>query len=155
LEIDQGNYGDDIRQANNYWYQQKTEKENQIANEQNALNDLRAGKVGGFSEKIADKEKELREAELRLYNETNGSGVTKKRGYGPAAKQLQAQVDRLTNEKNELFRQEKVTNANNQAYIKQETDRHQKTLDNYQRELQDINKKIAEIEKKVRKGKKH
>jgi hypothetical protein len=108
LFIDQGKVGDDVRQSNNYWYQQKIEKENQITNEQNALNDLRAGKVGGFSEKIADKEKELNAAELRLYNETNGSGVTKKRGYGPAAKQLQAQVDRLTKEKNELVRQEKV-----------------------------------------------
>jgi hypothetical protein len=154
LIIDQGKVGDDVRQSNNYWYQQKTEKEDQITNEQNALNDLRAGKVGGISEKIADKEKELNAAELRLYNETNGSGVTKKRGYGPAAKQLQAQVDRLTSEKNELVRQEKETNASNQAYIKQETDRRQKTLDNYQRELQDINKKIAEIENEGRKGQK-
>jgi hypothetical protein len=154
LLIDQGKVGDDVRQAHEYWYNQQTEKENQITTEQNTLNDLRAGKVGGLSEQIANKEKELREAELRLYNETNGDGVTKKRGYGPAAKQLQAQVDRLTNEKNELVRQEKEANASNQTYIQQETKRHQKTLENYQRELQEINKKIAEIENEGRKGQK-
>jgi hypothetical protein len=154
LLIDQGKVGDDVRQANKYWYQQKTEKENQIANEQNALNDLRAGISGGLPERIADKERELKEAENRLYNETNGDGVTKKKGFGPAAKQLQDQVDRLTNEKNELILQEKEANASNQDYIKQETNRHQKTLDDYKRELQDINKKIAEIENEGQKGQK-
>lgn len=56
-----------------------------------------------------ENEADLTELENKLYAETNGTGVTGKIGYGPAAKQLQETVDRKRNSverDNELLNQE-------------------------------------------------
>ena len=51
-------------------------------------------KIEEFIQKQDENESELTVLEERLYAETNGTGVTGKKGYGPAAKQLQEAVDR-------------------------------------------------------------
>ena len=51
-------------------------------------------KIEEFIQKQDENESELTALEERLYAETNGTGVTGKKGYGPAAKQLQEAVDR-------------------------------------------------------------
>lgn len=60
------------------------------------------------NQSLALLEQRLNEKEDRLYNETNGDGVTHKLGYGPAAKQLQQQVNRMrinkTTQENEIRR---------------------------------------------------
>lgn len=154
LAIDQGKVGDDVRKAHDILYQQRKEIEDQIATRNNQLTDLRAGRLDGISGRVSDKEKELSEAEKRLYNETNGDGVTKKKGYGPAAKQLQNQVDRLTRELANLRLEERQNNANNQTYIKQRTISVQKEIEEYNRRLVEVNKKITEIEEQGREGQK-
>ena len=154
LIIDQGKVGDDVRKAHDLLYQQYKDIEDQIATRNNQLTDLRAGKLDGTSSRIADKEKELKEAEDRLYNETNGDGVTKQKGYGPAAKQLQEQVNRLKGELANLRLEERQNNANNQTYIKQRTISVQKEIDEYNRRLVEVDKKIAEIEREGREGQK-
>ena len=154
LAIDQGKVGDEVRKAHDLLYQQRKDVEDQIATRNNQLTDLRAGKLDGISGRVADKEKELKEAENRLYNETNGDGVTKKKGYGPAAKQLQNQVDRLKGELANLRLEERQNNANNQTYIKQRTVSVQNEIEEYNRRLVEVNKKITEIEKQGREGQK-
>lgn len=154
LAIDQGKVGDEVRKAHDLLYQQRKDVEDQIATRNNQLTDLRSGKLDGISGRVADKEKELKEAENRLYNETNGDGVTKKKGYGPAAKQLQNQVDRLRGELANLRLEERQNNANNQTYIKQRTVSVQKEIEEYNRRSVEINKKITEIEKQGREGQK-
>lgn len=154
LLIDQGKVGDEIRQANDLLYQQKKDIVHLIDSESNILNDLHAGNVGGISERVVEKEHEVREAENRLYEETNGTGLTKKKGYGPAAKQLQEQVNRLKRELNEIRLEEQRTKADNQAYIAQETARHQNQIDELNRQLTVLNKKIDEVEEEGRKGQK-
>lgn len=54
-------------------------------------------KVEEYIQKQAENESELTDLENKLYAETNGTGVTGKIGYGPAAKQLQEAVDRKRN----------------------------------------------------------
>lgn len=54
-------------------------------------------KVEEYIQKQAENESELTALENKLYAETNGTGVTGKIGYGPAAKQLQEAVDRKRN----------------------------------------------------------
>ena len=154
LIIDQGKVGDDVRKAHDLLYQQCKDIEDQIDTRKNQLNDLLAGNLDGTSSRIADKEKELKEAEDRLYNETNGEGVTKQKGYGPAARQLQEQVNRLKGELANLRQEERQANANNQTYIKQRTISVQKEIDEYNRRLVEVNKKIAEIENEGREGQK-
>lgn len=150
LIIDQGKVGDEVRKSHDLLYQQRKDIEDQIATRNNQLTDLRAGRLDGISGRVADKEKELREAENKLYNETNGEGVTKKVGYGPAARQLQSQVDRLTKELNNLRIEERQNNANNQTYIRQRTESVQREIDEYNRRLIEVNNKIDEIENEGR-----
>jgi len=154
LIIDQGKVGDDVRKAHDLLYQQRKDIEDQIATRNNQLTDLRAGRLDGVSGRVADKEKELNEAENRLYNETNGDGITKKKGYGPAAKQLEEQVNRLKGELADLRREEKQNNVNNQTYIRQKTVSVQKEIDEYNRRLVEVDKKIAEVEKEGGEGQK-
>lgn len=154
LIIDQGKVGDDVRKAHDALYQNRKDIEDQIATRNNQLTELRAGKLDGISGRVADKEKELNEAENRLYNETNGNGVTKKRGYGPAAKQLQSQVDRLKGELTSLRAEEKQHHSNNQDYIKQRTRSIQNEIEEYNRRLAEVEKEITEIENEGRKGQK-
>ncbi|WP_165157536.1 DUF4407 domain-containing protein [Parabacteroides sp. ZJ-118] len=154
LIIDQGKVGDDVRKAHDLLYQQRKDIEDQIATRNNQLTDLRSGRLDGISGRVADKEKELKEAENRLYNETNGDGVTKQRGYGPAAKQIENQVNRLKEELANLRLEERQNNANNQTYIKQRTISVQNEIDEYNRRLVEVDKKIAEVEKEGREGQK-
>ena len=154
LIIDQGKVGDDVRKAHDLLYQQRKEIEDQIATRNNQLTDLRAGRLDGVSGRVADKEKELSEAEKRLYNETNGDGVTKKKGYGPAARQLENQVNRLKGELAALRQEERQNNANNQTYIKQRTVSVQNEIDEYNRRLKEVDDKISEIEKEGAEGQK-
>lgn len=154
LIIDQGKVGDDVRQAHDLLYQQRKDIEDQISTRNNQLTDLRAGRLDGVSGRVADKEKELREAENRLYNETNGDGVTKKKGYGPAAKQLESQVNRLKGELANLRNEEKQNNANNQAYIKQRTVSVQNEIEEYNRRLKEVDEKIQEVENQGTEGQK-
>lgn len=154
LIIDQGKVGDDVRKAHDLLYRQRKDIEDQIATRNTQLTDLRSGKLDGISSKVADKEKELSEAENRLYNETNGDGVTKKKGYGPAAQQLQEQVNRLKQELIELRNEERQNNATNQTYIKQRCESVQKELDEYNRRLAEVDEKIAEVENEGREGQK-
>ena len=154
LIIDQGKVGDDVRQAHDLLYQQRKDIEDQISTRNNQLTDLRAGRLDGVSGRVADKEKELREAENRLYNETNGDGVTKKKGYGPAAKQLESQVNRLKGELANLRNEEKQNNANNQAYIKQRTVSVQNEIEEYNRRLKEVDEKIKEVESQGTEGQK-
>ena len=154
LIIDQGKVGDDVRKAHDLLYQQRKDIEDQISTRNNQLTDLRAGRLDGVSGRVADKEKELKEAENRLYNETNGDGITKKKGYGPAAKQLENQVNRLKGELANLRLEEKQNNANNQTYIRQRTVSGQNEIDEYNRRLVEVDKKIAEVEKEGSEGQK-
>lgn len=154
LIIDQGKVGDDVRKAHDLLYQQRKGIEEQIATRNNQLTDLRAGRLDGISGRVAEKEKELSDAEMRLYNETNGDGVTKTKGYGPAAKQLERQVNRLRGELNNLRLEEKQNNVNNQSYIKQRTGTVQNEIDEYNRRLVEVDKKISEIENEGREGQK-
>lgn len=154
LIIDQGKVGDDVRKAHDLLYQQRKDIEDQIATRNNQLMDLRAGRLDGVSGRVADKEKELNEAENRLYEETNGDGVTKKKGYGPAAKQLESQVNRLKGELANLRREERQNNENNQTYIKQRTVSVQNEIDEYKRRLNEVDNKISEIEKEGAEGQK-
>ena len=154
LIIDQGKVGDEVRQAHDLLYQRRKDIEDQVSTRNNQLTDLRAGRLDGVSGRVADKEKELREAEDRLYRETNGDGVTKKKGYGPAAKQLESQVNRLKGELTNLRNEEKQNNANNQSYIKQRTKSVQNEIEEYNRRLKEVDEKIAEIEKEGAEGQK-
>lgn len=154
LIIDQGKVGDDVRKAHDLLYQQRKDIEDQISTRNNQLTDLRAGRLDGVSGRVGDKEKELKEAENRLYNETNGDGITKKKGYGPAAKQLENQVNRLKGELANLRLEEKQNNANNQTYIRQRTVSVQNEIDEYNRRLVEVDKKIAEVEKEGSEGQK-
>ena len=154
LIIDQGKVGDDVRKAHDLLYQQRKDIEDQISTRNNQLTDLRAGRLDGVSGRVADKEKELKEAENRLYNETNGDGITKKKGYGPAAKQLENQVNRLKGELANLRLEEKQNNANNQTYIRQRTVSVQNEIDEYNRRLVEVDKKMAEVEKEGSEGQK-
>ena len=152
LLINQGEEGDKIRKSNDFYYQQRKEIEDQIATRNNILTDLRAGRLDGISGRVADKERELKEAEDRLYYETNGEGVTRIQGYGPAARQIQGQVDRLKEELQILRQEEKQNNANNQTYIQQRTVSIQKEIDEYNRRLAEVDKRIAEIGNASRKA---
>lgn len=154
LIIDQGKVGDDVRKAHDLLYQQRKDIEDQISTRNNQLTDLRAGRLDGVSGRVGDKEKELKEAENRLYNETNGDGITKKKGYGPAAKQLENQVNRLKGELANLRLEEKQNNANNQTYIRKRTVSVQNEIDEYNRRLVEVDKKIAEVEKEGSEGQK-
>ena len=68
--------------------------------------DAKAGNI----KRLDDKRLELAKEEARLYDETVGLSGTNKKGYGPAAKQLQQNVDRL---KGEVQRLEKEVEKSN------------------------------------------
>ena len=63
------------------------------------------------NKRLDDKRDELAKEEGRLYGETVGDLGTGKRGYGPAAKQLQLNVDRLKGEVERLEKEVEKANA--------------------------------------------
>ena len=154
LVIDQGKVGDDVRKAHDLLYQQRTEIVEQISKANNQLTELRAGQLDGISSRVVDKEKELRDAEIRLSNETAGDGVSQKRGYGPVAKQLDEQVKRLKAELASLRQEEKQSKAENKTYIESQTIIVQNNIEEYNRRLTEFDKKIAEIEEQGSEGQK-
>ena len=154
LIIDQGEVGDEVRKANNLLYTDCKEIKDKIEDLKRQKTDLLSGKIGGISERISAKEKELQDAEKRRYEETNGNGVTKQRGYGPAARQLNEIVTRLRRELSDLQFEEKQNNINNQAYIKTETTKIDQEIESHKKNLKDKEQKINEIEKEGREGQK-
>ena len=63
------------------------------------------------NKRLDDKRDELAKEEGRLYGETVGDLGTGKKGYGPAAKQLQQNVDRLKGEVERLEKEVEKANA--------------------------------------------
>ena len=86
----------------------------------------------------------MSDAEDRLYEETNGTGITKKAGYGPAAKQLQDKVDRLKEELKGLRDKEQMENINNQSYI-------QSQIEEVQHDITDLNRLLADVRAQIKK----
>jgi hypothetical protein len=154
LIINQGKVGDEIRVANDLLYQQRKDLEEKIADKRSVLNELQTGRIPGNSSIIAQKEKELSEAEDRLYNETNGTGVTGKMGYGPAAKQLQDKVDRLKYELARLRSVEQQNIEDNKTFIEEQKISINNDINDYRRQLNDLNNKISQVEKDGQKSQK-
>lgn len=154
LIIDQGKVGDEVRKANNLLYTDCKEIKDKIEDLKRQKTDLLSGKIGGSSERISAKEKELQDAEKRMYEETNGNGVTKQRGYGPAARQLNEIVTRLRRELSDLRFEEKQNNINNQAYIKTETTKIDDEIKRQEQKRDGIERRIKEIEEEGREGQK-
>ena len=147
LLIDQGRVSDDVKEAHEALYAREKELLEQKSSQEAKLAELNSGNATGISGQIADKEKELSDAEDNLYNETNGTGITKKRGYGPAAKQLQDKVDRLKVELKDLRERELMEKANNQVYIQSQIKEVEREINDLNRNLSDIRSQITKIEK--------
>lgn len=154
LIIDQGKVGDEVRKAHEWLFNKPKEINDKIKDLEKRKNNLLSGKIDGSYERISAKEKELQDAEKRRYEETNGNGVTKQRGYGPAARQLNDIVIRLSRELSDLRNEEKQQNIKNQTYIKEETTAIEKDIEKQREKLNDIEQKISEIEKEGREGQK-
>lgn len=67
--------------------------------------------------RVIDIERLVKDAEDKLYAETNGTGLTQTIGYGPAAKQLQQNVDRLRENEKTIKAQAKEDKNNIDARI--------------------------------------
>ena len=154
LIINQGKVGNKVRKAHEQIFNERKEINNKIGDLENQKNNLLSGKIDGSYERISAKEKELQDAEKRMYEETYGNGVTKQRGYGPAARQLNDIVIRLRRELSDLRLEEKKNNINNQAYIKKETTTIDQDIKLQKEKLNGIEQKISEIEKEGREGQK-
>lgn len=102
------------------------------------LTELRNGSANGYSSRITELENKLYDAENKLYEETNGTGITQKRGYGPAAQQLQRQVERLKKDLEELKKEERITKEQNQDFIEQEVKMTQNTILDYERQIKNM-----------------
>lgn len=152
LLIDQGKVSDDVKIANESLYNERTRLSELRSTYEVKLTELRNGDTNGYSSRITTIEKSLEEAENRLYNETNGTGITQKKGYGPAAKQLQEQVDRLRSDLKELKEQERIEKSKNQEFIEKEIINTQTYIDDIDRQLREITEQIAQKEKEKEKA---
>ena len=90
-------FEDEIGKELNSMQIEETNKAKEKNNELYAKIKEKELKVEEYIQKQAENESELTALENKLYAETNGTGVTGKIGYGPAAKQLQEAVDRKRN----------------------------------------------------------
>lgn len=142
LLLDKGRVSEEITAINDQLYNERSRLEELRRTYEAKLKELRSGNTTGFAGRIADKERELLEAERRLYEETIGKGITGKAGYGPAAKQLDQQVARLTEELKQLRNAESEDREQNQEYIKKEVESTQAYIEDIDRQLGDINTKI-------------
>lgn len=146
LLIDQGNVSDDVKEANKTLYNERTRLTELRRTYEDKLVELRSGKVNGYSSRIAEMQKSLKEIENKLYEETNGTGITKKRGYGPAAKMLEEQKQRIERDLNELKVQERIENENNKEYLNREVTNTQSYIEDIDRQLKEVLAKIAHNE---------
>ena len=146
LLIDQGEIGENVREANKILYDERTKISNNRLVYEEKLKELKNGDVNGYASRITNKERELLEAENKLYSETNGTGITQRIGYGPAAKQLQAQVDRIRIELKDLRNEEKKAKNEDRAYISRQISNTQTYIDDIDRQLKDINNRISQKE---------
>ena len=152
LTIDQGKARDEAKKANEVLYNERTRLLELRSNYEIKLTELRNGDANGYSSRITEMEKALEEAETRLYNETNGTGITQKRGYGPAAKQLQEQVNRMKESLEDLKKQERIEKSRNQEYIDKQIVNTQNYIDDIDRQLKIIIEQIAQEENKENKS---
>lgn len=152
LLIDQGNVSDDVKEANKTLYNERTRLTELRRTYEDKLIELRNGKVNGYSSRIAEMQKSLKEIENKLYEETNGTGITKKRGYGPAAKMLEEQKQRIERDLNELKVQERIENENNKEYLNREVTNTQSYIEDIDRQLKEVLAKIAHNEKEKTKA---
>lgn len=147
LLIDQGNTETEMNAANQTLYDEL----NKLETERLELEERKKSFISGVSSsnnEIREKEKELSQAEEKLYNETNGTGITGIPGYGPAAKLVQDQVDRLKSELNQMRSEALADKENNKAYIDGEIKRIDMQIEDLDRK---INEKKAGIDKVVEK----
>ena len=87
-------FEDEIGKELNSMQIEETNKAKEKNNELYAKITEKESKIDEYIQKQTENESELTALEDKLYAETNGTGVTGKIGYGPAAKQLQEAVDR-------------------------------------------------------------
>ena len=146
LLIDQGKVGDDVRNANEELYNERNRIIELRGTYEDKLKELQTGTSDGYASRIATMERDLQVAEDKLYNETNGTGVTKKRGYGPAAKQLQEQVDRMRLALSSLREEERIAKSQNQEYINRQMISTQSYIDDLDRQLNNVNSQIIQKE---------
>lgn len=146
LLIDQGKVSDDVKEANEPLYNERTRLTELRRTYEDKLSELRNGDANGVSSRIIEMEKSLEEAENRLYEETNGTGITKKRGFGPAAQKLQEQVDRMRKTLDDLREQERIEKNKNQEYIDRQIANTQTYIDDVDRQLKNVLEQIAQKE---------
>lgn len=146
IQIDQRTISDEIKNKNETLYNERNRLLEEKSTYESKLTELLAGNVNGYASRIAEMEKNLKEAENKLYNETNGTGITGKKGYGPAAQQLQEQVDRLRANLLELKEEERHTNAQNQDYINRQKSSTASYIEELNRQLKEINEQINQVE---------
>ena len=147
LLIDQGKVSEDVKKANEALYNERAEIEGKIHTYEGKLDELSAGISTGYSSRLARLEENLKDAENKLYEEVYGTGVTGKRGYGPAAKLLQEQVDRLRAEITDLKATENIAKQDNKTYIQQQITQTNSSIAELNRQLSVVNEQIAHKEK--------
>lgn len=152
LLIDQGKVSEEVKKANEELYNERAEIEAKIHTYEGKLDELGAGISTGFSSRLAQLEEDLQEAENKLYEEVYGTGITGKRGYGPAAKLLQEQVDRLKGEIAELKNAENAAKQENKTYMQQQITQTNSTIAELNRQLGVVNEQIAHKEKEKEKA---
>ena len=152
LLIDQGKVSEEVKKANEELYNERAEIEAKIHTYEGKLDELGAGISTGFSSRLAQLEEDLQEAENKLYEEVYGTGITGKRGYGPAAKLLQEQVDRLKGEIADLKNAENAAKQENKTYMQQQITQTNSTIAELNRQLGVVNEQIAHKEKEKEKA---
>lgn len=152
LLIDQGKVSEDVKKANEELYNERAKIEDKIHTYEGKLDELGAGISTGFSSRLAQLEEALQGAEKKLYEEAFGTGITKKRGYGPAARLLQEQVDRLKGEITDLKNAENAAKQENKTYMQQQITQTNSTIAELNRQLGVVNEQIAHKEKEKEKA---
>lgn len=140
--IDQGKVSEEVVAANNQLYAQRAKLEEDRRECEQELSELRNGTTTSFTKRILEKEAELSETENKLYEETIGKGITGKAGYGPAARQLEAKLNRLKIELQDLRNAERDEVAQNQEFVKKQIGNKQAQLDEIDRQLLVVNERI-------------
>ena len=82
-----------------------------------------------------------------MYKEADGTGITGKRGFGPAAKLLQDQVDRLKKDIKDLKDEENAAKQDNKVYMQQQISHTNSYIAELNRQLSVINEQILLKEK--------
>ena len=145
--IDKGKVSEEVKQANLELYNERTEIEDKIRTYEGRLEELSSGTSTGYSSRLAKLEEDLKEAENKLYEEVYGTGVTGRRGYGPAAKLLKEQVDRLKQEIKDIRAEENAAKQDNKVYMQQQISQTNSYIAELNRQLSVINEQILLKEK--------